>query len=229
MMECRQHLSLFRDVEIVMLNSLMPWGNNHLLPRGSLREPVSALGRADIVVIHHADLASKAQLGIIESTLEKECASASIYFTRLVPSHLFEVKDPHSKLPLSIINNIVVLCVSGIGFPDAFVQSISKIGPLHVDRLDFSDHHVIRADDIGIIRERLEGLQDGFEAKAIVVVTEKDYDRDPITLVEQDDLTILVLCSSIQIIPFKDHTEEDFRMQLSRLLIDKHERHGYVK
>ncbi|XP_020256774.1 probable tetraacyldisaccharide 4'-kinase, mitochondrial isoform X2 [Asparagus officinalis] len=207
-----QHLSLFRDVEIVMLNSLMPWGNNHLLPRGSLREP-----------------ASKAQLGIIESTLEKECASASIYFTRLVPSHLFEVKDPHSKLPLSIINNIVVLCVSGIGFPDAFVQSISKIGPLHVDRLDFSDHHVIRADDIGIIRERLEGLQDGFEAKAIVVVTEKDYDRDPITLVEQDDLTILVLCSSIQIIPFKDHTEEDFRMQLSRLLIDKHERHGYVK
>ncbi|ONK77554.1 uncharacterized protein A4U43_C02F7790 [Asparagus officinalis] len=34
-------------------------------------------------------------------------------------------------------------------------------------------------EDIGIIRERLEGLQDGFEAKAIVVVTEKDYDQDP--------------------------------------------------
>lgn len=51
-----QYWNLLRDVEIVMLNGVMPWGNNHLLPRGPLREPVTALVRADIVVIHHADL-----------------------------------------------------------------------------------------------------------------------------------------------------------------------------
>lgn len=227
-MECRQHWSLFRDVEIVMLNSLMPWGNNHLLPRGSLREPLSALGRADMVVIHHADLVSDAQLNFIKSNLRNECPTASIYFTRLVPSYLFEVKNPQSKLPLSIVNTMAVLCVSGIGFPNAFVQAITKIGPLHVDRLDFSDHHLIQSDDIHIIRERLEGLGDGLEVKAIVV-TEKDYDRDPVILRKQDDLAILVLCSSIQIIPFKDHREEDFKMKLKTVLINQHERHGCVK
>jgi tetraacyldisaccharide-1-P 4'-kinase len=52
----RQHRSLFRDVEIVMVNGLTPWGNTHFVPRGPMREPLSALTRADIVVIHHADL-----------------------------------------------------------------------------------------------------------------------------------------------------------------------------
>lgn len=51
-----QHCSVLHDVEIVMLNGLMPWGNNHLLPRGPLREPLNAVVRADLVVIHHSDL-----------------------------------------------------------------------------------------------------------------------------------------------------------------------------
>lgn len=55
---CRQHRSLLRDVEIVMVNGLTPWGNTHFIPRGPMREPLSALTRADIVVIHHADLVS---------------------------------------------------------------------------------------------------------------------------------------------------------------------------
>ena len=54
----RQHWSLLRDVVIVMVNGLAPWGNTHFIPRGPMREPLSALGRADIVVIHNADLVS---------------------------------------------------------------------------------------------------------------------------------------------------------------------------
>lgn len=52
----RQHLPLHRDLEIVMVNGMMPWGNCHLVPVGPLREPLIALSRADIVVIHHANL-----------------------------------------------------------------------------------------------------------------------------------------------------------------------------
>lgn len=51
-----QHWSLMRDVEIAMINGMMPWGNNQLVPLGPLREPLTSLRRADIVVIHHADL-----------------------------------------------------------------------------------------------------------------------------------------------------------------------------
>lgn len=52
----KQHLHLWRDVNIVMVNGMMPWGNRNLLPLGPLREPLTALSRANIVVVHHADL-----------------------------------------------------------------------------------------------------------------------------------------------------------------------------
>lgn len=51
-----QHLSLLRDVDIVMINALNPLGNKHLIPRGPMREPLTALTRAHILLIHHANL-----------------------------------------------------------------------------------------------------------------------------------------------------------------------------
>lgn len=41
-----------------MVNGMTPWGNWNLVPHGTLREPLDALKRADIGVIHHADLVS---------------------------------------------------------------------------------------------------------------------------------------------------------------------------
>ncbi|KAG6482161.1 hypothetical protein ZIOFF_058792 [Zingiber officinale] len=169
-----QHWSLSRDVEMVMINGLIPWGNNHLLPRGSLREPLDALCRADITVIHHADLVW------------------------------------------------TVLCVSGIGSPCAFAQVVGKIGPSYVDRLDFDDHHSIQFHDIKLIKERLEELANRFREKIIVVVTEKDYDRDPLILTELHDFDVLVLCCSLHIMTTKGQSEESFKIKLKELLISKH-------
>ncbi|KAL0911358.1 hypothetical protein M5K25_019492 [Dendrobium thyrsiflorum] len=214
-----QHWSLFRKVEVVMINGLSPWGNNHLIPRGSLREPLDALCRAHIGVIHHADLVSSTRLKNIVSTVQKIHPSLPIFFSRLSPMFLFEVKNPRSKLPLGLAINMVILCVSAIGFPDAFIRGIEELGPLHVDRLDFSDHHSIELNDINLIRKILTRLHIRFGVKVIVLVTEKDYDRDPNILREVDDFQIMVLCSSLQIMPFEDRTEEDFRMNLKKLLL----------
>lgn len=202
-----------------MINGLSPWGNNHLIPRGSLREPPDALCRAHIGVIHHADLISSAGLKNIVSMVQRFNPSLPIFLSRLSSMFLFEVKNAHSKLPLSIVINMVILCVSAIGFPEAFIKGVKEIGPLHVDRLDFSDHHSIKPNDINLIRKMLTHLQNRFGVKAIVLVTEKDYDRDPNILREVDDFQIMVLCSSLQIMPFEDRTEEDFRMNLKKLLL----------
>lgn len=43
----------------------MPWGNSQLLPLGPLREPLTALRRADVVVIHHADLVNRPSYTIL--------------------------------------------------------------------------------------------------------------------------------------------------------------------
>ncbi|OVA07816.1 Tetraacyldisaccharide 4'-kinase [Macleaya cordata] len=213
-----QHWSLSRDLEIVMVNGVMPWGNSHLLPLGPLREPLTALKRADVAVIHHADLVSDRELKAIEFTIRQVKATLPIFFTRLAPSCFFEVKNCNSKLPLSVMHNIVVLCVSAIGSANAFVRAIEKVGPSYVDQLDFNDHYLFQMKDIEMIRERLRKLHKDFGAKAVVVVTEKDYDRDPIILKELDPYEVLVLCSQLEIVPAVGHTEESFKKLLKQLL-----------
>lgn len=89
---------------------------------------------------------------------------------------------------------------------------------MHVDRLNFSDHYSIKPNDINMIRKRLSLLHRRFGLKPIVIVTEKDYDRDTAILREIDDFQVIVLCSSLQIIPFEDRTEDDFRTNLKNLL-----------
>ncbi len=50
-----QHWGLFRDKDILLIDSINPFGNRRLLPLGSLREPIGAINRADIIVITKTD------------------------------------------------------------------------------------------------------------------------------------------------------------------------------
>ncbi|KAA8526990.1 hypothetical protein F0562_008781 [Nyssa sinensis] len=213
-----QHLSLWRDLEIVMVNGMVPWGNHQLLPLGSLREPLTALSRADVVVVNHADLVSEQNIKAIELMIQNIKESLPIFFTRMAPSYFFSVGNSSCKLPLRAVHNRVILCVSAIGFANAFVQGIEKIGSLHVDHLDFSDHHLFQTEDIEMIRLRLQKLQANFDSKPIVVITEKDYDREPEILNHLDPFEVLVLSSQLQIIPRKGCTEDSYKKLLRHLL-----------
>ncbi|CAN4104005.1 unnamed protein product [Withania somnifera] len=206
-----QHISLWRDVEIVMVNAMIPWGNHQLIPLGPLREPLTALTRADIVVIHHTDLVSEKDVEAITSEIRKVKISLPIFLSRLTPLYFLKAGNMSCKLALMDISNTLVLCVSAIGSADSFFEGIKKLGPTYVDRLDFSDHHSFQAKDIDMIRVRLQNLQLEFAMKPVVVVTEKDYDRAPEVLMYLDPYEVLVLCSSLQILPHKGNTEDSFK------------------
>ncbi|KAJ4783012.1 Tetraacyldisaccharide 4'-kinase [Rhynchospora pubera] len=214
-----QHWSLARQVEIIMINALMPWGNGHLLPRGPLREPLHALQRAHLIVIHHANLVSEAELKTIESTILRICSKTiPVFFSELVPSHFFEINSPNEKLPLSTVHALVVLCVSAIGCPDSFVKALIQIGALHIHRLDFTDHHALQTEDIKLITDKIRSLALVHDNKAAIVVTEKDYDRDPAVLQKLGEFKILVLCSSFRIMTFKSKGDEGFKAKLKELV-----------
>ncbi|KAK4849809.1 hypothetical protein QYF36_000992 [Acer negundo] len=151
-----QHWSLWRDLEIVMVNGLMPWGNRQLLPLGPLREPLTALKKADASVIHNADLESDQNINLKNIELGKQEIKNSlpIFFTRMAPPYLFEVGNVNSKIQLTALSNAVVLCVSAIGSANAFVQGLGKLGAYYVDRLDYSDHHVFQVERM--LRGRLQ-------------------------------------------------------------------------
>ncbi|VVA98996.1 unnamed protein product [Arabis nemorensis] len=216
-----QHWSLYRDLEIVMLNGLDPWGNGNLVPLGPLREPLAALERADIAVVHHVDLISEQSLRDIENTIHRFKKSIPIFYSKMVPKYLFDVKNARSHVPLEALSDANVLCVSAIGSADAFVKSIRMTGAHYVHRLDFSDHHLFDAQDVEIMRRRAKGLENKSNSKPIIVVTEKDYQRDPAILKCLDSYTVLVLCSELQMTSCKGTDVDGLKSTLGRLLASK--------
>ncbi|KAG2678101.1 hypothetical protein I3843_12G130000 [Carya illinoinensis] len=213
-----QHWSLHHDLEVVMVNGLVLWGCCHLLPLGPLREPLTALKRADVAVIHHADMVSEQGLKDAELMIREVKESLPIFYTRMTPLNFFEVSNINSKLPLGALCNAIILCVSAIGSANAFVNAIEKIGASFVDRLNFSDHHIFQARDVDLIRRRLEELEDKFGSKPVVVVTEKDYDRDAEILKGLYPFKVLVLCSALQFLSQKGCTEKGFKKLLEESL-----------
>ncbi|XP_017409342.1 probable tetraacyldisaccharide 4'-kinase, mitochondrial [Vigna umbellata] len=209
--DAMQHWSLWRDLDIVMVNGLTLWGNLQLLPRGPLREPLTALRRADAVVIHHADLVSEHTLKDIESMILRIKRSVCIFFTKMDPTYLFEVGTINAKIPLTALHEATTLCVSAIGSAEPFVKQIQKMRALYVDRIDFSDHHIFHARDIEIIRAKLRELEGKFDSKPVVVITEKDYDRDPEILKQLYPFRVFVLCSVLKVLPYRGSTEDSFK------------------
>lgn len=78
---------------------------------------------------------SDCQIKEIQSTIWKIKKSLPIYFSRLTPLHFFEPACFNSKLPLSILQNLVVLCISAIGFPCAFIRVIETVFFLFAETL----------------------------------------------------------------------------------------------
>ncbi|KAK4491735.1 hypothetical protein RD792_002509 [Penstemon davidsonii] len=193
-----QHLSVRRDLEIVMVNAMMPWGNHQLLPLGPLREPLTALSRADIIVLHHADLVLEREIEALESTIREVKKTVPIFYTKMAPTHLFERGDVSSKIPLNGICNTIVLCISGIGSPNSFVQRIER--------------------DIEMVRRRLQALEAKFSAKPIVVVTEKDYVRAPEVFEHLKPYEVFVLCCRLRFLVHKGNTEVCFKRIMSEHL-----------
>ncbi|KAI4378247.1 hypothetical protein MLD38_015751 [Melastoma candidum] len=206
-----QHLKLVRDVNIVMVNGLHPWGNGRLIPLGPLREPLTALERAEIAVIHNADMVPKKELKRVEATLREANKSIHTFFTRMMPMNFHKVGDMNSEIPLEAVRGRVVLCLSAIGSPDAFIQSVEKLGALHVDRLDFSDHHSFQMTDIRMVQGRLQELDQKLGVKPVVILTEKDYDRDPEILGHLHCYGVWALRAKLEIIRVEGSDEATFK------------------
>ncbi|KAJ0801842.1 putative tetraacyldisaccharide 4'-kinase [Helianthus annuus] len=210
-----QHISMARDLEIVMVNALAPWGNQHLLPYGPLREPLTSFNRAHAAVIHHADMVPDERLSEMKSKILDVNRNLPIYLSAMTPSHFFKAPNTACQLHLGVIFEKTVLCVSAIGSPNSFVQKIEKMGPLYVDRLDYSDHHQFQDKDIKMIKARLENLKNKFGSEPTVVVTEKDYDRDSKILGGLDPFEVLVLCCKLQILNHNGCSQDSFKKLLT--------------
>jgi len=146
-----QHLPLARDVDVVLIDCTHPFGGGSCPPGGRLREPLSALDRADLVVLTRADQVERGSLGETMRTV-REHTAAPVATGRFAPTCETD------------LTGLQVLVASGIGNPDAFVDTVLSLGATVARRRDFRDHHAYTQRDA-----------DGLAAAGLpVVVTEKD-------------------------------------------------------
>lgn len=158
-----QRRSLHRSLDIVVIDASDPWGHGHLLPRGFLREPLSALCRADLLILSKVTDSGAAQR--IKDEL-RSYSQAPIVMTRLRASGV-TFHDGH-KAPSLQGHNVAMLC--GIGNPQAFRQTIGELGGQIVLERLLADHESLSLSEL----QRFATLAQSHGAD-FIVCTEKDY------------------------------------------------------
>lgn len=159
-----QHLRLARDLDIVMLDGSRKLKDEGLLPAGSLREPIAACRRADILVVSR-----KFERPFIEAG---DAHNFAIFYaqTRLLGFRRFGSDSPQKYLSELGAGPFLAFC--GIGNPDAFFDDLSRWRVPVAEKRAFSDHHKYSSRELHQLRSRAEAC-----GAAGLVTTEKDAEN----------------------------------------------------
>jgi tetraacyldisaccharide 4'-kinase len=156
-----QHLSLFRDVDVVLIDEGDPFSNGYLIPRGHLREPIDQISRADLVYSIRKNFMDLSPPFV---TFRNSLPTAIIY----EPAELVDrTLKKYAGLEYLRGKNVVVFC--GIGNPWYFLNTAKLSGSNLQKSFVFDDHHEYRTSDMRI----LESAKDRCAAD-FLLTTEKD-------------------------------------------------------
>ena len=155
-----QHARLRRDFDLVLVDAAAPaparafgrWGAGRCFPAGLMREPWSALARADAVVLTRTDQAGVARALRWEALLRERFPALPLYRARHEPGRLADLSGRPVAGGLSALAGRRVAAAAGIGRPEAFAATLTSLGA-DVKRLTrFPDHHGYRPGDIDLMR-----------------------------------------------------------------------------
>ena len=133
-----QHRKIARNLDIVLVDATRDPRADRLLPAGYLREPTSSLGRADAVVITHAEAADDPTVGGIEAAALGINPDLVVGVARHAWSGILD-RAGHER-PASILEDKVVLPVCAIGNPEPFLhQAAGACGRL-LEPIRLPDH-----------------------------------------------------------------------------------------
>lgn len=144
-----QHRRIGRELDIVLIDATCPFGYEHLLPRGLLREPVESLARCDVVVITRVDQVDDSQVQQILHRVAKyveEDKVAQVHFR----SHGLIDTDGET---VNLQPDLPVLAFCGIGNPDGFRTTLNSITSSLTEFRAFPDHHNYSQSDLDGLRE----------------------------------------------------------------------------
>ena len=177
-----------RRHDVVLVDRQQPFGNEHLLPRGTLREPPAHLARAHTIFITKSDgntAGLRERIAKFNNTAAIiECVHQPLYFEDVFSGE---------RADLNFLTGKKVASLSGIAQPESFEQSLVKLGSELVYAKRFADHHRFSQQEI------LNAINRGKKRQAqLIVTTQKDAVRFP--KIDRRDLPIYFMRVEIKIV-----------------------------
>jgi tetraacyldisaccharide 4'-kinase len=167
-----QHRRIHRDLDIVMLDALEPLGFGHVFPRGTLREPVDGLRRADVVALSRADMLEPSLVADLHRRVRSHAPEAD--WLEVVHAPRCLLRSDGREEPLDSLRDQSVGAFCGIGNPAGFLHTLRSCGYRVTAFREFPDHHGYTRSDIAWLEDWAAGLDAAAVHKDTVLCTHKD-------------------------------------------------------
>ncbi len=205
-----QNLKIEKDIDIVCIDCLNPFGFGYVLPRGLLRMPFCYLGNAQIFVLTHTDQAPESVEGIINK-LRRYNKKAQIFKSSHVPEFLYNINKA-KKSELSSVRDERVALLCAIAKPELFEKTVEGLGAQIAENFYFEDHHIFTDIELKSVIARCLELK-----VRSIITTAKDEPRIKAVLTDkQPEVEILVLKIKLEV----EKNEGRFLERISALFAD---------
>lgn len=165
-----QYFPLKGRLNLLLIDKGNPFGNESLLPRGILREPIAHMKRASYIFLTKSDGEPDPEL---VETIRKHHPKVEIIECTHQPRYLQDIRtgEHHS---LTLLKGTKVSAFSGIATPEDFESSLIGFGARLRARHRFLDHHRFTTQELETILDEARRNQ-----VEMIVTTEKDAVRLP--------------------------------------------------
>lgn len=209
-----QHRRLARDLDIVAIDATMPFGYGRLLPAGLLREPITALRRADVVVITRCDQVDQDALTELERKLRRLNPQAVI--TRSIHAPLVARTADGEEISLKELRSRKIFAFCGIGNPQAFFDTVKGVGCDPAGSKVYDDHHHYTPGDVADLCGEAE------RSKAdLILTTEKDWTKIDARDAAKRNMPLAYLAVQIEFLAGQDRLEGLIENVLRSKILDK--------
>ena len=192
-----QYQRLRHRLDIVLIDRQSPFGNEHLLPRGTLREPPGNLRRASYIIVTRCGAEPDDKL---LARLRRLNRTAAIIECNHAPRHWEDIRTG-AKFPLDHLRGRHVGAMSGIARPESFEEGVRELGAIVEITKAFADHHRFTKKEILRFLEWCDR-----RSLDALVTTEKDAVRFP--EIDNPPVPMLFLRVEIEILRGREHWEE---------------------
>jgi tetraacyldisaccharide 4'-kinase len=163
-----QHFQLHRDLDLVLLDAAAPFGNGHLLPRGTLREPKSALNAAQALILtRYQGERDRLTLTDLQAAFPRQ----TVLTAAIEPTAARLFPGGREEAP-SALTGRNLLAFAGLARPEVFQKTLKELGVSLAGFRAFPDHYALTPPELdSLVREAQAS------GAAALVTTAKDWAR----------------------------------------------------